>query len=109
MLAYLTVPMFGCLVSLAIYLLSLRGSRWLRAHAVQALNVWLTWLLYNVSALIVGGLLALDSPRVALMMVLPVVATLWLIILAYLIRAARLASRGREYTLPRLLCSQIIR
>jgi uncharacterized Tic20 family protein len=108
MLAYLTVPIFGCLVSLAIYLLSLRGSRWLRAHAAQALNAWLTWLLYNVSALIAGALLALDSPRVAVLVVLPVVATLWLVIMAYLIRAARLASRGREYTLPRWLCSPII-
>jgi hypothetical protein len=109
MLAYLTVPIFGCIVSLAIYLLSLRGSRWLRTHAAQALNLWLTWLLYNISALIAGGLLALDSPRVALMVVLPAVATLWLIMLAYLIRAARLASRGRECALPRWLCSQIIR
>jgi uncharacterized protein len=109
MLAYLTVPIFGCIVSLAIYLPSLRGSRWLRAHAAQALNVWLTWLLYNISALIVGGLLALDSARLALTLVLPVVAVLWLTILAYLIRAARLASRGREYALPHWLCSQIIR
>jgi uncharacterized Tic20 family protein len=109
MLAYLTVPIFGCIVSLAIYLLSLRGSRWLRAHAAQALNVWLTWLLYNVSAVIVGGLLALDSAHVALTVVLPAAVTLWLIILAYLIRAARLASQGREYALPRWLCSPLIR
>ena len=109
MLAYLTVPIFGCIVSLAIYLLSLRGSRWLRAHAAQALNVWLTWLLYNISALIVGGLLALDSARVALTVVLPLAATLWLVTLAYLIRAARLASQGREYALPRWLCSRMIR
>ena len=109
MLAYLTVPIFGCIVSLAIYLLSLRGSRWLRAHAAQALNVWLTWLLYNISALIVGGLLALDSARVALTVVLPLAAILWLVTLAYLIRAARLASQGREYALPRWLCSRMIR
>jgi hypothetical protein len=109
MLAYLTVPIFGCIVSLAIYLLSLRGSRWLRGHAAQALNVWLTWLLYDISALIVGGLLALDSARVALTVVLPLAATLWLVMLAYLIRAARLASQGREYALPRWLCSRMIR
>jgi hypothetical protein len=109
MLAYFTVPIFGCLVSLAIYLLSLRGSWWLRAHAAQALNVWLTWLLYNVSALIAGGLLALDSTPAALAVVVPVVATLWLITLGYLIRAAGLASQGREYAFPRWLCSQLIR
>ena len=79
------------------------------SHAAQALNVWLTWLLYNISALIVGGLLALDSARVALTVVLPLAATLWLVTLAYLIRAARLASQGREYALPRWLCSRMIR
>jgi uncharacterized Tic20 family protein len=109
MLAYLSVPIFGCIVPLAIYLLSLRGSRWLRGHAAQSLNVWLTWLLYNISALIIGGLLALDSAHLALTVVLPTVATLWLIILAYLIRAARLAGQGREYALPRWLCSRLIR
>ena len=109
MLAYLTVPIFGCVVPLAIYLLSLRGSRWLRAHASQALNAWLTWLLYNLSALLIGGLLALDSTRVALIVVMPVVAALWLTTLGYLIRAGRLASQGREYAIPRWLCSRLIR
>jgi uncharacterized Tic20 family protein len=109
MLGYLTVPIFGCIVPLAIYLLSLRRSRWLRVNAAQALNVWLTWLLYNISALIVGGLLVVVSAHVAVIVVLPAVMTLWLIILAHLIRAARLASQGRAYALPRWLCSPLIR
>ncbi len=109
MLAYLTVPIFGFVVPLAIYLLSLRGSRWVRAHAAQALNVWLTWLLYNVSALIVGGLLMLDSAGVALTVMVPVIAALWLTTLGHLIRAGRLASQGREYAFPHWLCTQLIR
>ena len=53
---------FGFLVPLAVYLTSLRRSRWLRAHAAQALNVWLTVILYELSAAIIGAMLALDSP-----------------------------------------------
>ncbi|HEV3289651.1 MAG TPA: DUF4870 domain-containing protein, partial [Streptosporangiaceae bacterium] len=109
MLAYLTVPVFGIVVSLAIYLLSLRGSRWVRAHAAQAINVWLTGVLYDFSALIVGGLLMLDSAAVALAVVVPLVAALWLTTLGYLIRAGRLASQGRDYAFPRWLCTQLIR
>jgi uncharacterized protein DUF4870 len=62
MLAYLTVPFFGFLVPLAIYLMSRRRSQWLRAHAAQAVNVWLTEILYGLSALIIGAVLTLDSP-----------------------------------------------
>ena len=59
-LGYLTVPVF--LVPLVIYLTTLRGSGWARRHAAQAVNVWLTGLLYDLSAVIMGAMLALDSP-----------------------------------------------
>lgn len=109
MLAYLTVPFFAFLVPFAIYIMALRRSRWLRAHASQALNVWITALLYDLSAAIMGVMLALDSPAVALATIVPLVVLLWLITLAYLIRAAVVASQGREYTFPRWLCSTIFR
>jgi uncharacterized Tic20 family protein len=109
MLAYLTVPFFGFLVPLAIYLISLRRSRWLRAHAAQAVNVWLTGILYDLSALIIGAVLILDSPHVALAVVVPLVITLWLTTLAFLVRAAARASRGETYTFPRWLCTPVVR
>ena len=109
MLAYLTVPFFGFLVPLAVYLMSRRRSRWLRAHAAQAINVWLTVILYGLSALIIGALLLLDSPRVALAVVVPLVIALWLTTLVFLVRAAARASRGETYTFPRWLCAPMVR
>ncbi len=106
-LGYLTVPVF--LVPVAIYLTTLRGSGWARRHAAQAVNVWFTGLLYDLSAVIMGAMLALDSPPVALMIVAPLVAARWLVTLAYLARAARAAGRGAEYAFPAWLCMRVAR
>jgi len=106
-LGYLTVPVF--LVPVAIYLTTLRGSGWARRHAAQAVNVWFTGLLYDLSAVIMGAMLALDSPPVALMVVAPLAAARWLVTLAYLARAARAAGRGAEYAFPSWLCMRVAR
>jgi uncharacterized Tic20 family protein len=109
MLSYLTVPLFGFVVPLLVYLGSLRGSRWTRTHAAQALNVWITVFLYGLSALIMGTMLALDSPQIALIVFGPLVVALFAVMLTLLIRAAAAASKGEEYTIPRWLCSPIVR
>jgi uncharacterized Tic20 family protein len=109
LIAYLTVPFFGFVVPLVVYLLALRRSRWLRSHAAQALNVWLTVLLYDLSAVIIGAMLMLDSAQVAVVVVAPLVALLWLITLVLLVRAAAAASQGGAYTLPRWLCTIMVR
>jgi uncharacterized protein len=109
MLGYLSVPFFGFLLPLAVYLTSLRRSRWLRVHAAQAINVWLTVILYELSAAIIGAVLVLDSPAVALAVIVPLVAALWLTALAFLARAAVAARRGKTYTFPRWLCTRIVR
>src|SRR4029077_4659195 len=49
MLGYRTVPFCCFLVPLAIYLMSLRPSRWLRANSAQAVSLSLTVLLYELS------------------------------------------------------------
>ena len=109
MLGYLTVPLFGFVVPLAVYVRHLRGPAWTRAHAAQALNVWITAMLYDISALIMGAVLALDSPQIALIVFGPLVAGVWLATLRLLVRAATAASEGREYTFPGWLCSRIVR
>jgi hypothetical protein len=109
MLGYLTVPFSGFLLPLAVYLTSLRRSRWLRVHAAQAINVWLTVVLYELSAAIIGAILVLDSLTVALAVVVPPVVALWLTTLAFLVRAATAARRGRAYTFPRWLCAPMVR
>jgi uncharacterized Tic20 family protein len=109
MLAYLTVPLFGFVIPLWVYLRTLRRSGWARAHAAQALNVWITVTLYGLSAVIMGTSLALDSPQVALIVFGPLIVGLWLVALRHLVRAATAASLGLGYTFPRWLCSRIIR
>ena len=108
MLGYLTVPLFGFVVPLLVYLRTLRGPSWSRAHAAQALNVWITAVLYGLSAVIMGTMLALDSPQIALLVFGPLVAVLWLVMLTYLVRAATAASQGLLYPVPRWLCSRIV-
>jgi len=109
MLGYLTVPLFGFVVPFLVYLRTLRGPRWSRAHAAQALNVWITAVLYGLSGVIMGTMLALDSPHIALIVFGSLVAGLWLVMLTYLVRAATAASQGLPYTVPRWLCSPIVR
>ena len=109
MLGYLTVPLFGFVVPLLVYLRNLHGANWSRAHAAQALNVWITAVLYSLSAVIMGTMLALDSPRIALTVFGSLVIALWLVMLAYLVRAATAASQGLLYAVPRWLCSRIVR
>jgi uncharacterized Tic20 family protein len=109
MLAYLTVPLFGFVVPLVVYLRTRRGHGWTRAHAAQALNVWITVALYSLSAAIMGTMLALDSPQIALIVFGPLVVGLWLVTIVLLLRAATAASQGEEYTLPGWLCSPIVR
>jgi hypothetical protein len=104
---YLTVPVF--VVPLVIYLGTLRGPAWVRGHAAQALNVWLTGTLYDLAAAIMGAMLALDSPRVALAVFVPLVAARWLVTLGHLARAARAASRGADYAVSSWLCMRVAR
>ncbi len=106
-LGYLAVPVFG--MPVLIYLATLRGSGWARRHAAQAVNVWLTGLLYDLSAVIMGAMLALGSLSAALMVFAPLVAARWLVTLACLAGAARAASRGMEYTFPAWLCMRAVR
>jgi uncharacterized Tic20 family protein len=108
-LAYLAVPFFAFLVPLAIYLAALRRSRWLREHAAQACNTWVTFVLYAFSLGIMGLMLALDTPQVGITAGVTAVALLWVVTVVFLARAAYAASRGRRRTLPHWLCSHLFR
>jgi uncharacterized Tic20 family protein len=103
MLGYLGVPFTLCVAPLAVYLMSPRGRAFTRAHAAQALDVSLTTLVYTFCGVIVGGVLALDSVDVALIVGVPLVVALWLSVLVVLIGAASAASRGEWYPVPRWL------
>ena len=103
MLAYLAVPFTLFVVPLAIYLTSLGDRRFARAHALVALSLSLATLLYTLSIVIVGGVLAFDSATVGMLAAVPLLVLLWAGILAVVIRAAAAAGRGEVYRLPRWL------
>jgi hypothetical protein len=105
---YLGVLCLGPLPPLAVLLVT-RRSPVLRVHAVQALNTALTWALYLVSAAIVGGLLALDSITVALVIMIPVTTFGWAWLAVTLFRAAAAAGRGEFRELPGWACAAFVR
>lgn len=109
MLAYMTGAVFGFGPPLLVYLLKLRGPQALRKHVAQAVNTSATMVIYLVCALIVGGLLALDSLAAALAIACPAAVALWLVSASYLVRAAVAASRGEFLAVPAWLCATIVR
>jgi uncharacterized Tic20 family protein len=109
MLGYLGVPFVSILAPLTVFLVRARSSDYVRQHATQALNLSITLVLYNICALILAGMLALDAVGAALAIAVPAALVLWLVTLAYLARAAVRASVGEFYQLPRWLCATIAR
>jgi hypothetical protein len=71
-----------------------RRSAFARGHAAEALRVSAAVVLYGICALILAAMLALDSIEVAAIVVGPLVVALWLVVVSYLVRAARAAARG---------------
>jgi uncharacterized Tic20 family protein len=109
MLSYLGVPFVSILAPLVVFVVRARSSDYVRQHATQALNLSITIALYNICAVIVAGMLALDAVGVALLVAVPAALVLWLVALAYLVRAATQASLGEFYQLPRWICATIAR
>jgi hypothetical protein len=93
-LGYLGVAISGPVVPLEVYLVSMRRSAFARQHAAEALRVSWAVVLYGICALIIAGMLALDSVTVAVIIVGPLVLAFWLVLVVHLVRAARAASRG---------------
>jgi uncharacterized Tic20 family protein len=98
--SYLGVAIAGILPPLAVYLMNRRRSAFARQHAAEALRVAFAAVLYGICALIVATMLALDSVQVAVIVVSPLVSALWLVMVMFLLRAARAARQGLRYEFP---------
>ena len=107
MLGYLAAIFLGPVIPLVMYIIARRRSPFRRFHAVTALNLSLTGLLYAVCCLILCGLLLLDSLTVALAVVIPIALVIWLSVLKYLIRGIGAANRGERFEVPAWICAQI--
>ena len=105
---YLGAIVLGPVIPLVIYAVRSRRSPFIRYHAATAANLALTATLYGLCCLILGGLLALDSVTVALVVALPFGLVIWASMLRYLIRGAISASRGERGEMPDWICAHIV-
>jgi uncharacterized Tic20 family protein len=105
---YLGAIVLGPVIPLALYAARSRRSPFMRYHAATAVNLSLTAALYGLCCLILGGLLALDSITVALIVALPVGLVIWASMLRYLIRGAISANRGERCEIPDWICAHIV-
>jgi uncharacterized protein len=109
MLGYVAVPFLGPCVPLVIYLLWKQKSEYVRRHSAQALNLSLTLVLYGVCAVIAAAILALDSIGVAVAIIIPLAAALWLVNVGYAVTAGLTADRGGFQRIPGWLCATMVR
>ena len=105
---YLGAIVLGPVIPLVIYAVRSRRSPFIRYHAATAANLALTATLYGLCCLILGGLLALDSITVALVVALPFGLVIWASMLRYLIRGVISANRGERAEMPNWICARII-
>jgi uncharacterized Tic20 family protein len=105
---YLGAIVLGPVIPLVLYAARSRRSPFTRYHAATAVNLSLTAALYGLCCLILGGLLALDSVTVALVVALPAGLVIWASMLRYLIRGAISANRGERCEMPDWICAHIV-
>ena len=105
---YLGAIVLGPVIPLVLYAVRSRRSPFMRYHAATAVNLSLTAVLYGLCCLILGGLLALDSVTVALVVAILIGLVIWASMLRYLIRGAISASRGERGEMPDWICAHIV-
>jgi uncharacterized Tic20 family protein len=109
MIAYLGLIFFAFLPPLGVYLVKRGESPYVRYHAAQALNLWITVFCYSLSFAIIGGILMLDTVPAGLSVGVPLITAAAVAMLGYTIRGAVAAGRGFLYRLPSWICVQAFR
>jgi uncharacterized protein len=109
MMAYLGMIFFAFAPPLAVYLVKRRESPFVRFHAAQALNLWITVFCYSLSFVIIGAVLLLDTVATGLTVGLLLIAAAGVAMLGYAILGAIAASRGSLYRMPNWICAKIIK
>ena len=95
-------------IPLIVYASTARRSPFLRWHAATAVNLSLSCLLYGLCCVILGGLLALDSITVAVIIAAPLCFGVWLITLRYLLRGVAAANRGERCDIPSWIGARLV-
>jgi len=105
---YLGAIFLGPVIPLIVYAITARKSPFLRWHAATAVNLSLSCLLYGLCCAILGGLLALDSITVAVVIATPLCVGVWLITVGYLLLGVAAANRGERCDIPSWICARIV-
>jgi hypothetical protein len=105
---YLGAIFLGPVIPLIVYAITARRSPFLRWHAATAVNLSVSCLLSGLCCAILGGLLALDSIAVAIIIAAPLCLGVWLITLRYLLRGVAAANRGERCDIPSWICAPIV-
>src|SRR6266496_6253019 len=109
MMAYLGVMFLAFLLPVVLYLVGRRRSPFIRYHAAQALNLWITVFCYSLSFVIIGVVLMLDTVATGLSVGLLLIAAAGVALLGCAIVGAIPASRGSLYRLPNWICVPMVR
>jgi len=109
MLSYILALVASIIAPLVIYLVKMNGSRYVRFHAAQALNMGITAFIESIAILIVGILLAVATHGLGILLMVLAFLALGIAHLVYLILGAVRAYHGEPFRVPTIICFRMVR
>ena len=109
MLSYILALVASIIAPLVIYLVKMNGSRYVRFHAAQALNMGITAFIESIAILIVGILLAVATHGFGILLMVLAFLALGIAHLVYLILGAIRAHQGQLFRVPAIICFRMVR
>jgi uncharacterized protein len=109
MLSYILALFASVLAPLVIYLVKMNGSRYVRFHAAQALNMGITAFIESIAILIVGILIAVATHGFGILLLVLAFLALGIAHLVYLILGAVRAYQGQPFRVPTIICFRMVR
>ena len=109
MLSYILALVASIIAPLVIYLVKMNGSRYVRFHAAQALNMGITAIIESIAILIVGIILAVATHGFGILLMVLAFLALGIAHLVYLILGAVRAYQGQQFRVPTIICFRMVR
>ena len=109
MLSYILALVASIIAPLVIYLVKMNGSRYVRFHAAQALNMGITAFIESIAILIVGILLAVATHGLGILLMVLAFLALGIAHLVYLILGAVQSYQGQMFRVPTIICFRMVR
>ena len=109
MLSYILALVASILAPLVIYLVKMNGSRYVRFHAAQALNMGITAFIESIAILIAGILLAVATHGFGILLMVLAFLALGIAHLVYLILGAVRSYQGQPFRVPTIICFRMVR